>query len=856
MMMLTAMVGGSVAPAEAVRYALAAVKLDRVQVAAGGTVWATYTFRSGGPTERPHLIFVHLREPGADRGFGADFNPELPTISWPAEGLVREGPRAMKVPASTAPGRYRLLVGLYETGGERLALDNPAQDDGSRRYLVGEIEVLPAGATVEAKPADIEFMPVDEAEVIDMTRKEDEAKRARRAAPKKPVVLRSDELEVVLDGDDAMPYEYRLPSGARMAGEAHGGRAIVTVCRKKTRGLRTGELAPAGVKATATKADFTFQAAFDGEPAALFVLRYALAGPTLMISLEQVKDRAGYELMSVELPSLATAYAGEGKAWLAYPEQGGAWVDVAKAREAFVRWNTNWLWPAPVAMIGTERVLAVLEAPSYMDCTQVAVTGEKAEDRQAFLGTLKVVREPGGPKTPPLEVGQKSVCRLSVMGSGNWLDGANLVARGLPKIPKHYYDGKLVCKIFVDAPGSKDYVTFEVAGKLIRRIAALIDYAPQVAYLVGWQNEGHDSKYPAVDVVNARLGGYEALMRLMEEGRKVNCVVSFHDNYDDAYENSPAWDPDFIAKNPDGSLMAGGVWAGGQSYIIGAARYAQGPGIKRARYTCERYKIRETYHIDVMSAAPLRSDWDPDHPAGAVANLRGKWAIVDEFARHGVDVTSEGMCWPFLGKMSYFWNSPSGRPEQFGGEVVVPLVATLYRQAAAWGGLNAEGQGPMVSLLYNKAFSQDLVPQTAPMGVEAYYLMQIPWFKLHARAMQSFRRDGERVIMGFGKGTEVDLDFAASRYSVSVDGVEIARDFATFCRIDDGRIAFYSREAKELSAPLPKGWEAAKVRAFALHDDREPEAMAVRCEGRKIGVVVAAHQPVIVYRDGAPRRQN
>ncbi len=585
------------------------------------------------------------------------------------------------------------------------------------------------------------------------------------------------------------------------------------------------------------------------------MLRYALSGSTLTVSLEQAKDRAGYELMNVELPSLATVYAADGGTWLAHPANGGGWVDLAKAREASLRWSTNWLWPAPVAMIGTGKTLAVLEVPSYDDYTQLAVTGTEPADRRAFVGTLKVLRESGGTTTPSIVVGQKSICRVSVIPSGDWIDGAKLVARRLPKIRTHYYDDKLVYKIFLDSPGQKDYVTFEAAGEIIRRVAAMTDYAPQVAYLVGWQNEGHDSKYPAVEVVNARLGGYDGLMKLMASGPKLNTVVSFHDNYDDAYKNSPAWDPDFIAKDQGGNLMAGGVWAGGQSYVIGAARYAAGPGLDRVRYTCERYKIRETYHIDVMSAAPLRSDWDRNHPASAVDDLlRGKYLIIDEFRRHGVDVTSEGMCWPFIGKMSYFWNSPHGGPGQFGCDVPLPMVAALYRQAAAWGGLNAEGLGPMDSLFYNKAFSLDLVPAYVPLAVEAYYLMQVPWFKLHARPMESFRRDGERMVLGFGKGTEVDLDYGAKRYSVKVDGVEIARDFATFAQIDDRRMAFYSREAKDLSAPLPKGWDAAKVKAYALHDDRAPEAVPVKCDGRTLTIAVPAHQPIMVYREGGPKK--
>ncbi len=43
---------------------------------------------------------------------------------------------------------------------------------------------------------------------------------------------------------------------------------------------------------------------------------------------------------------------------------------------------------------------------------------------------------------------------------------------------------------------------------------------------------------------------------------------SYHDNFDDAYRDSPRWDESLIARDSQGGLQQGGVWAGGQSYII------------------------------------------------------------------------------------------------------------------------------------------------------------------------------------------------------------------------------------------------------------------------------------------------
>jgi hypothetical protein len=491
--------------------------------------------------------------------------------------------------------------------------------------------------------------------------------------------------------------------------------------------------------------------------------------------------------------------------------------------------------------------------PSYLDTTEVSVVGDDPATRLASLGTTKVVRVPGGANTPNLPADQQSLCRLTILGGGaDWLDAVRVARESLPTQPSDYYDARFVYKIFCDSPGAQQYTTFEQAGQLTRDFAALTDNWPQVAYLVGWQYHGHDTGYPAVDVVNERLGGYDGLVRLMEDARAWNCTISMHDNYDDAYLDSPAWDEDVIARGPDGELMKGGVWAGGQSYIIGMARYAAGPGLDRVRYTCDRYHLRDTYHLDVLSAAPLRHDRDPAHPASAVANLRGKWAIVDEFAKHGVDITSEGLSWPFIGKLSYFWNSPRGRADHFGCEQTIPLMAALYRKSASWGGLNADGAGVLESLFYNAGFSCDLNARTDRAWLaDSFYLLQVPWFRLHRKPLETFRRDGDRTILGFGPGTGAEIDWKSGSYRVTEDGADIARDQATFCPLGNDRLAFYSRTAQTLSAPLPKGWDANRIVARGLSVDRPPQPAAVSVQEGEVRVRVEARTPVLVYRDQA-----
>jgi hypothetical protein len=757
------------------------------------------------------------------------------------------------IPETAAPGRYRLLIGLYEPEAGRFEFGNTDLHDGTRRYQVAELQVVAKGEVADPKPLSREFIPVDQARLYAVGGRRTQTMAARRPAPAQPLVLRSDALEVVLDRADGLPYQYRLPAGGAVGGEAHGEKATATLFRTSDRAERIVELAPVSCRTDGPPAgaEFAFAAAFEGAAAASFALRYSLIGPTLSVSLENVAEQPGFELLQVSLPSLATLWQGDAPAWLAYPEGGGQLVDVGKAREARVRWTTDWGFPVPVALIGNAQASVALDAPSYLDTTEVAVEGATA--RCATLGTTKAFRVPGGKATPDLLVNERSLRRISVlpaMGSAPWLAVARLVAAGLPEHPTSYYDNKFVYKVFCDMPGAKEYQTFPQVAGFLRRLAALTDNWPQVAYLVGWQYSGHDTGYPAVDKVNERLGGYEGLLGLLAEGRKANCTVSFHDNYDDAYKDSPAWDEDTIARGPDGSLMAGGVWAGGQSYIVGLAAYMRGPGRERVRYTVERYRIRDTYHIDVLSAAPLRHDWNPAHPASAVDNLRGKWNVLAEFATRGVDVTSEGLSWPFIGRMSYFWNSPRRRAERFGCEETIPLVSALLRKSAAWGGLNSDGAGVLESIFYNTAFSQDLFggPENLALAVDSFYLLQVPWFALHTRPLTGFAREGSRVHLEFGERTFADLDWDGLHYAVTVDGLEIARDYATFCRLDERRVAFYAREPKGLSAPLPAGWDAARIEAQALHEDGRREPVPVSCQEGVLTVSVEARRPVIVYR--------
>src|SRR5579859_4230357 len=61
---------------------------------------------------------------------------------------------------------------------------------------------------------------------------EAEANQTSRKAPQRSQVLRSKELEITLDADDGLPFEYRWRStAARLRGEDLGMKMTATVCQ-------------------------------------------------------------------------------------------------------------------------------------------------------------------------------------------------------------------------------------------------------------------------------------------------------------------------------------------------------------------------------------------------------------------------------------------------------------------------------------------------------------------------------------------------------------------------------------------------------------------------------------------------
>ena len=675
-----------------------------------------------------------------------------------------------------------------------------------------------------------------------------------------------------MDSADGLPYAYTHGSG-RIWGEDSGSPIDVILCRRKPRQYFTVNVKPSSSKATNSEAAFSFRPAIEGQAAASFVLRYVLEDAALILTLERVEERSGFELIEVLIPDLATTREEDGAAWFAHARNGGAVVGLRHAKnyrppedQFFGKIGTV----LPIAMVGSNQFGSVLEVSAFTDGLEMEISGRKGH-HHARIGTVETYRVHGGrsydmndlgpriqgnENTPNLLVGQTARCRLDFFGdvdhngTADWLDGAKLVRQRMPPIPTHYFDDKFVYMIGGKYKLEKEpRTTFAQSETLVHDIAMLTDFAPQVALVGGWAYDGQDTGYPAEDKVNENMGGYDGLMHLMKEGKRFNANVTLNTNYDDAYMGTSKWDPAIIARRPDGDLWKSRDWAGSTSYIVGLAKYMKGPGVERVDYAVKRYQLHDAILVDALSWYAIRNDWDPDHPASGYKNLvEGRYRVLEEFRKRGVNVLSEQLRYPYIGKLAVSVDGISGDEDPFGGEPI-PLLPAIYRESAIWGSGGASLKDIARNLFWNSRPGPWYINTTDRSDItDFYFLAVLPWIQIHSRELDSYERHGYSSRIEFGGGSSLQVDWMTRKYSVTVNGITIAANNATFCPIDRDRIAFYSREQQRLQTALPEGWEPGAAVAWLLFADHR-ERIPVRVEGEKIAVDVPAGRPVVVYRD-------
>jgi hypothetical protein len=174
--------------------------------------------------------------------------------------------------------------------------------------------------------------------------------------------------------------------------------------------------------------------------------------------------------------------------------------------------------------------------------------------------------------------------------------------------------------------------SFDEVARVAEHIRRDLDIHPVLFHLGGWIRKGYDCQHPDILPAAPECGGNEGLAECARRVKALGYLFCLHDNYQDMYRDAPSWDEYWIMKNPDGSLMKGGLWLGGRAYLTCSKE-----AVKLAMRPQNLPQVKQlfdpdVYFIDTTYAAGLYECHDPRHPLAKQDDMRWKQAI-SEYAR-------------------------------------------------------------------------------------------------------------------------------------------------------------------------------------------------------------------------------
>lgn len=552
-------------------------------------------------------------------------------------------------------------------------------------------------------------------------------------------------------------------------------------------------------------------------------IRAQIDGDTVRFTVSDFVETEKARIVMLRLNGLAAAVQSDANARLALPNHGGRLIDPVVCADGQTDHRYNWILDSfgSAAVVYTDRMTAVVRI-HLMDDQLTSEVGGVEGGRYAQMGALlrhrytindasyrkaKPDRDPKNvedaeelaierdfalPQDPCVTI--ELIAHDAVSPANGWTIGARHVRDSLSGKRTDMYRDRMIYKIFVGAPNQPVATNLEQIRKLVFDLAARTGSAGQLPYLVGFQHRGHDSAYPDVFTLNPALESVEALRQLFEDAMKVNCMLSFHDNYDDAYADSPSWCAEDISRDSLGHLLRGGVWNGVQSYWNSMPFYAKNRAGERIRRTLETYPfLHDTYHLDVLTASVFRIDFRGGDPTGRQQDLEARLSIAEQFRARNLDLTSEACGLPFVGTMSYFWHMQRVPRSLYKGDVRIPMVTFLVHGKADYAGTHTDTPRNILDgLLYGGFYCNDVTASTPVKELtDAYFMVQAPLNALRDDLALGYEERGGFKTVHYASGASVSVNFESEECAVTIGGKRWIENGSAMIPQADGTTVLY-----------------------------------------------------------------
>ncbi len=225
--------------------------------------------------------------------------------------------------------------------------------------------------------------------------------------------------------------------------------------------------------------------------------------------------------------------------------------------------------------------------------------------------------------------------------------------------------------------------TFEESADLAEHFARDLGIDRALFVLSGWIHGSYDNGHPDILPAASEIGGNRGLIEASQRIHRLGkgWVFGLHDNYQDFYRDAKSWNEDYIMKNPDGSLHAGGEWAGGQAYLICSRKSVELASRPQNVPMVKKLFDPDVYFSDTIFAAPLYECFDPRHPLTLADDIRYKQQLCDYLRKQvGLFGSEEGREWgvPHADYMEGLMSQKSGQGGAANKDIVIPMFELVY----------------------------------------------------------------------------------------------------------------------------------------------------------------------------------
>ena len=416
------------------------------------------------------------------------------------------------------------------------------------------------------------------------------------------------------------------------------------------------------------------------------------------------------------------------------------------------------------------------------------------------------------------------------------------------KGPDELHKNSIWYKIKINDSGNKDNPCTNLAQskEIINYIKNITDGIPQIIYLVGWQYDGHDTGYPALDQLNPRMGTSKELYSLSGYCDSINSVLSIHANLCDAYKGNKYFSKEIMASDYDDSPMFWEIFADSAFHISHYKDVATGSIYRRLEELLKIFPIKRSIHFDAMRVTNCNPQWEKDTIGVLEEYELGLKPIAEWLNKKGILITTE----------TQNGNPIDLSPVAVGMWTYFRLIfeyKQIYHGKIVGGGI-PEGEAPLRYLcgmgnsitqdISYKEYKGHLSYETQKVKMkQLIYLSSILYqFLLTKEMLEVNRNDGSYTIR-FSDDVLSVYDKSTDKLRVTWKDMIIADDDDRFVPTHGGIYAF-SQNGSDREWTLPEEYRNAGLKVYELTDKGRTVFSNFTVTNGKIRLKLSANQSV------------